>query len=103
MGDAIRVDTPFDVNKFELPLADHPNQPFVHSVMKGLHEGFWPFDEGDWKIELEDIIPDYESNPEDAEAIRAFRDHEIVAGWWSESLENTELLPGMKVSPMFIV
>jgi hypothetical protein len=50
LGDAIKVETPFDVDKFELLLADHPNQPFVESVMKGLREGFWPFDEGDWKI-----------------------------------------------------
>jgi hypothetical protein len=93
------VETPFDVDKFELLLADHPNQPFVKSVMTGLHEGFWPFDEGDWKIELDEVTPDYNSNPEDAEAIRAFRDREIGAGRWSESLDDTELLPGMKSLP----
>ena len=80
LGNAIKVDTPFDVDKFELLLTDHPNQPFVWSMMKGLHEGFWPFDEGDWKVELEEVIPDYESNPEDAEAIWAFLDLEIAAG-----------------------
>jgi hypothetical protein len=80
LGDAIKVDTPFDVDKFELLLVDHPNQPFVRSVMKGLREGFWPFDKGDWKVELEEVIPDYESNPEDADAIQAFRDREIGAG-----------------------
>lgn len=40
LGDAIKVETPFDVNKLELLLVDHPNQPFVKSVMKGLREGF---------------------------------------------------------------
>jgi hypothetical protein len=103
LGDAIKVETPFDVDKFELLLVDHPNQPFVHSVMKGLHEGFWPFDEGEWKIELEEVSPEYESSPEDAEAIHAFRDREIAAGQWSDSLDNTELLPGMKISPQFVV
>jgi hypothetical protein len=103
LGGAIKVDTPFDVDKFELLLADHPNQPFVRSAMKGLCEGFWPFDEGDWKVELEEVIPDYESNPEDADAIQAFRDREIAAGRWSDSLKSTDLLPGMKVSPMFMV
>ncbi|KAF8868162.1 hypothetical protein CPB84DRAFT_1858412 [Gymnopilus junonius] len=34
----IKVDTPFDVNKLEVMLHDHPNQPFVHSVLHGLHE-----------------------------------------------------------------
>ncbi|KAJ3520802.1 hypothetical protein NMY22_g12584 [Coprinellus aureogranulatus] len=46
LGPAIRVDTPFNVNKFEELLIDHPNQPFVQSVMRGLREGFWPFDVG---------------------------------------------------------
>ena len=71
--------------------------------MTGLCEGFWPFNEGDWKIELEEVIPDYNYNAEDAEAIRAFQDCEIAARRWSESLENTDLLPGMKISPMFVV
>ena len=34
LGDAIKVETPFDVDKFELLLTDHPNQPFIKSVMK---------------------------------------------------------------------
>ena len=103
LGNAIKVDTPFNVNKFELPLTDHPNQPFVYSVMKGLCKGFWPFDEGDWKAELEEVVPEYESNPEYVEAIQAFQDHEIAAGHWSDSLESSDLLPGMKISPMFMV
>jgi hypothetical protein len=80
LGDAIKVETPFNVDKFELLLADHPNQLFVQSVMQGIREGFWPFDEGEWKIELEEVIPNYASSAEDAEAIHAFRDHEIAAG-----------------------
>jgi hypothetical protein len=56
LGNAIKVDTPFDIDKLELLLSDHPNQPFVHSVMKGFHEGFWPFDEGEWKIEVEEVM-----------------------------------------------
>lgn len=68
------METPFDVDKFELLLTDHPNQPFIRSVMKGLREGFWPFDEGEWKIELEEVAPDFKSNPEDVEAICTFHD-----------------------------
>jgi hypothetical protein len=71
--------------------------------MKGLREGFWPFDKGEWKIELEEVAPDYVSDPEDAEAIWAFHDQEITAGRWSNSLDSTELLPGMKISLMFVV
>ena len=80
LGDAIIVKTPFDIEKFDLLLADHLNQPFVKSVMKGLHKDFWPFDEGEWKVKLEEVIPSYKSNPEDAEVIQAFQDQEIAAG-----------------------
>lgn len=80
LGDAIKVETPFDVDKFELLLVDHPNQPFVQSVTKGLHESFWPFDKEEWKIELEEVTPDYESNLEDAEEIQAICNHKIATG-----------------------
>ena len=60
-------------------------------------------DEGDWKVELEEVIPEYEYSPKDAEAIQAFQDHEIAAGHWSNSLDSSDLLPGMKISPMFMV
>lgn len=32
-----------DVDTFEKLLVDHPNQPFVQSVLVGLRKGFWPF------------------------------------------------------------
>ena len=79
-GDAIKVETPFNIDKFELPLADHPNPSFVESVMKGLCEDFWPFDEGEWKAELDKVISSHDCDPEDAEAIQAFHDQEIVVG-----------------------
>ncbi|KAJ8690349.1 hypothetical protein PTI98_013649 [Pleurotus ostreatus] len=82
-------------------LADHPNQPFVRSVMRGLREGFWPIDDGEWKIELEEISDNPVSNEEDLIALRAYRDKEVAAGRWSESLPS--LHPKMKVSPMFVV
>ena len=31
----IKVDTPFNVDRIQNMLSDHPNQPFVHSVMQG--------------------------------------------------------------------
>jgi len=99
--DHIEVKTPFDVDKLEAMLHDHPNQPLVQSVLIGLREGFWPFDEGEWKIELEEVIGNYSTEEPDLDAIRAFRDREQAAGRWSGEL--AELLPGMVVSPMFVV
>lgn len=37
------ITTPINVDVFEKLLASHPNQPFVRSVCRGLHEGFWPW------------------------------------------------------------
>ena len=103
LGDSIKVETPFDITKFKLLLIDHPNQPFIQSVMKGLQEGFWPFD-GDWKAGLEVLhLDNYMMDPEDQEAIRAFQDKETMAGRWSDSLDDTELPLGAKISPMFII
>jgi hypothetical protein len=96
----IKVTTTFDVDKFERMLSDHPNQPFVQSVLKGMREGFWPCDEGDWKLELKEIIDNQVGSTEDLQVLRAFRDREIEAGRWS--LPIPALLPGMKVSPMFV-
>lgn len=36
-------------------------------------------------------------------AICTFRDKEVVAGQWSGPLPKTKLLPGGKISPMFVV
>ena len=99
--DFIKVETPFDVDKLENLLIDHPAPLFVHSVMHGLRHGFWPCDDGEWKVELEEVLGNYSSEEPDLAAIRAFRDREQTAGRWSS--EIPELLPGMKTSPMFVV
>jgi hypothetical protein len=65
----IEVKTPFNVDKLEAMLHNHPNQPLVESVLIGLREGFWPFDEGEWKIELEEVIGNYSTEESDLDAI----------------------------------
>jgi hypothetical protein len=102
MKDFIKVETPFNVDRFEMLLYDHPNQPFVKSVMNSLRYGFWPFDEGVWEDDR-DIIQNYSSSKIDIDAIRAFRDREVDACRWSDPLPSNTLLPGMKISPVFVV
>ncbi|KAF6745782.1 hypothetical protein DFP72DRAFT_763733, partial [Ephemerocybe angulata] len=100
LGDAIKVDTPFNVDALESLLTDHPNQPFVKSVMRGLREGFWPFDEGEWEALEKDFEGNHAKEEEDLDAIRAFRDKELAA----RPLVTTYALPpGMKLSPLFVV
>ncbi|KAF8809377.1 hypothetical protein BYT27DRAFT_7029301, partial [Phlegmacium glaucopus] len=103
MQDFIRVETPFNIDKFEFLLRNHPNRPFVKSVMHSLRYGFWPFDEGDWKDDRDDIIQNYASEEVDLDAIRMFRDDEIRENRWSDPLEIHALLPGMRLSPVFVV
>ncbi len=103
LKDAIEVKTPFDADKLELMLTDHPNPTFVQSVIKGLREGFWPFDEGDWEAEIGEIIGNYATEELDLNVIRSFCDKEISAERWSQPLHFSNLLPGMKISPMFVV
>ncbi|KAH6887388.1 hypothetical protein BKA70DRAFT_1029754, partial [Coprinopsis sp. MPI-PUGE-AT-0042] len=102
LGDVIKVETPFNIDRFQFLLHDHPNQPFVMSVMRGLREGFWPFDLGEW----DEMLKDYEnfaSEEDDLAAIRAFRDKELSKGHWSNPLQLPDLLHGMHASPLFVV
>ncbi|KAH9807502.1 hypothetical protein DFH28DRAFT_841269, partial [Melampsora americana] len=39
------IECPIDAGMFEFLLRDHPNQPFVISVVRGLRDGFWPMSE----------------------------------------------------------
>jgi hypothetical protein len=94
----IKVETPFNVDRLQNMLSDHPNQPLVRSVMKGLREGFWPLDEGDWKAELEDKVENYPCDDIDMDSIRAFRDREIEAGRWSHPVSR--LVPALRDSTM---
>ncbi|KAF7371914.1 DNA RNA polymerase [Mycena venus] len=58
---------------------------------------------GEYKAELEVVGENFATDPDDLEAIRAYRDKEMSAGHWSGPLPNNELLPGMRMSPMFVV
>jgi len=93
MHDYIRVETPFNINHFEVMLYNHLNQPFVKSVMNSLHYGFWPFDEGLWKDDHDDIVQNYSTKEGDIEVIRAFQDNKIRARRWSDPLPSNILFP----------
>lgn len=103
MSSYICVETPFKVDSLEAMLWDHPNQPFVCSVMKGLREGFWPFDDGDWDSWDEELIDNYLTEKKDLVAIREFQDKETKACRWSDPISINEFPPGIKLSPLFVV
>ena len=41
--DLFKITCNINITKFTELLQDHPNQPFVRSVIIGLTEGFWPW------------------------------------------------------------
>ena len=49
--DLFKITCNINIKKFNELLKDHPNQPFVQSVIVGLTEGFWPW------AELQDGYP----------------------------------------------
>ena len=104
VADYIHVDTPFNVDRIESLLTKHPNRPFVDSVLCSLREGFWPFHDGEWESHLKERYDNYATEAQDLAELRVYRDQEIAAGRWSPALpEDFVLLPGMRISPMFVV
>ena len=71
--------------------------------MAGLRNGFWPFHGGEWKALQKEIEENFISEDRDFEALRAFRDKELSNDHWSPSLPHSTLLPGMKLSLMFVI
>ncbi|KAM5532491.1 hypothetical protein V8D89_013844, partial [Ganoderma adspersum] len=94
--------TPFHVEHLRNLLSDHPNQPFVESVLWGLENGFWPLDDGDWDPNLDLFPGNYLMEVPDLNAVRAFRNREVGARRWSTPIDP-HLAPCMKTSPMFVV
>lgn len=69
-------------------------------MITGLREGFWPLDEGDWKIEKDERPENYPLEEVDLNSIREFKIREQLAGRWSE--EVSDALPGTKILPPFV-
>ncbi len=102
--DLFSIVTPIHVDRFEALLVDHPNQPFVQSVTRGLREGFWPFaDERpsgypDTWDEVRPLLADEHAR----QFLREQRHEEIRLGRYSQSF-GRDLLPGMYCMPVHVV
>ena len=84
-------------------LSDHPNQPFVQSVIAGLREGFWPWAEPNADYPSTNEFPQH---PPRTEQERLFllsqRDIEIRADRFSKPF-GSNILPGMNNVPVHSV
>jgi len=57
-SDLFKITCNINIEKFNELLTDHPNQPFVQSVIAGLRDGFWPW------AELQDGYPLTHNEPQ---------------------------------------
>ena len=96
--------TPINIDRLASLLINHPNPPFVTSVLRGLHEGFWP-----WADTHHNIYPttkDYFKPREYEDNIKHFlrdqRNLEISLNRFSESF-GPDLLPGMYAMPIHVI
>jgi hypothetical protein len=96
--------TPVNIDRLESLLVNHPNPPFVASVLRGLREGFWPW--ADTQHEVYPLTKDYFKPREYEEHIKSFlrqqRDEEISLNRFSESF-GPDLLPGMYAMPIHVI
>jgi hypothetical protein len=99
-----RIVTPINIDRLAALLVNHPNPPFVTSVLRGLREGFWPW--ADTQHEIYPVTKDYFKPREYEEHIKQFlreqRDEEIRLNRFSESF-GPDLLPGMYAMPIHVI
>jgi hypothetical protein len=96
--------TPINIDRLASLLINHPNPPFVASVLRGLREGFWPW--ADTQHAIYPMTKDYFKPREYEENIKCFlreqRDMEISLNRFSESF-GPDLLPGMYAMPIHVI
>ncbi|KAK4694682.1 hypothetical protein P7C70_g8692, partial [Phenoliferia sp. Uapishka_3] len=98
-----RHETPLNVDAFELSLKDHPNRPWVESLLVAMREGFWPCHSGEptpppGKSLKARFTPRTE---EDLDLVEAQVKKDVEKGWTSPRFK--ELPAGCVVSPLFVV
>ena len=101
--DLFEITTPIKVDALEKHLKDHPNQPFVKSVVRAFKNGFWP-----WADTSDPSLPTtYDGSRQrqritdkaKAKFIQQQRNEEVELGRWSKPF-GQKLLPGMYASPI---
>lgn len=94
--DLFTINCNININNFKCLLKNHPNRPFVDSIILGLTEGFWPISEKP----SDDTVShtNHASGVEAEQILFKTRDKELALGRFSPPFYT--LLPGMKVSPL---
>ncbi|KAJ3504145.1 hypothetical protein NLJ89_g8094 [Agrocybe chaxingu] len=99
-----KIVSPIKVDIFESYLSDHPNQPFVQSIIMGLREGFWPWADT-CKAGYPTINDCSKASPKD-EGKAAFLKNQLKIELEKDRFSPSfgkDLLPGMYSMPIFAV
>ena len=101
-----KVVTPVNVDKLEYLLCDHPNRPFVKSVLRMMREGAWP-----WAKPPPTTFSPYNDQSQDLASLERYPDRlafyekecqkEYDAGRYSDAFPS--LLPGMACMPTYVI
>lgn len=101
-----KIVTPVNVDKLEYLLSDHPNRPFVQSVVRMMREGAWPWARTptlDFPI-INDQSQDNSIICQSPDKFKFFEDEsqkEIDAGRYSPPFPT--ILPGMACMPTYVI
>ena len=98
------VVTPIKADVLREHLKDHPNQPYVKTVIRGLKKGFWPW------ADTTDLPTTHDgsgqrsppTSGDRANFIQQQAEDEMHLGRWSKPFGD-KLLPGMHASPISAV
>src|SRR6202522_4874140 len=103
-SDLFKIVSPVKVEELRKVTRNHPNQPFVESVLEGLSNGFWPW--ASTNMEGYSLTHDKSKHvaltAEKEEFISAQIKHEQVMDRMSNGF-GQELLPGMYCMPQYVV
>jgi hypothetical protein len=96
--------TPINVNCLASLLTNHPNQPYVQSVLAGLCEGFWPWanTQHDTYPITQDYYKQHEFDNDTTQFLISQHDKEIRLNCFSESF-STNLLLGMYAMAIHVI
>ena len=103
--DLFAIETPIKVDRFEYLLSEHPNRPFVSSVIRSLREGAWPWAEPPRLFPMVHDVSYLGTKLCENEAFTTFAqeecDKEARLGRFSRPFPV--LLPGMVCMPTYII
>ncbi|EGF97866.1 uncharacterized protein MELLADRAFT_84188 [Melampsora larici-populina 98AG31] len=94
--DLFQINCSINVENLKILLKNHPNKPFVDSIILGLTDRFWPI--SDMPSDSTVYNKNHASGPEAEEVLIKTRDKELKLNRFSPPFHT--LLPGMKVSPL---